>query len=75
MLSFTDIGRIIIFLGVILIFAGLLVMFLGKIPHLGRLPGDIAVHKKGWDIYFPLTTSLLVSLVLTVILNFIFRHK
>ena len=41
----------------------------------GKIPGDIEIHKKGLDIYFPLATSLIVSLLLIVIINIIFRQK
>ena len=75
MFSLTDIGRLLIFFGIFLILFGLFFMLAGKIPHLGKLPGDIAIHKKGLDIYFPLATSLIVSLLLTIIINVFFRHK
>jgi hypothetical protein len=75
MFSLSDIGRMLIFFGIILILLGLLFTLAGKIPHLGKLPGDITIHKKGLDIYFPLATSLFISLILTIILNVIFRHK
>jgi len=75
MFSLTDIGKLLIFFGIILILLGLVFTFAGKITHLGRLPGDIAIHKKGLDIYFPLATSLIISLLLTIIINIFFRHK
>ncbi|MFA6129997.1 MAG: DUF2905 domain-containing protein [Candidatus Omnitrophota bacterium] len=50
-------------------------MLAGKFPHLGKLPGDIEIHKKGLDIYFPLATSLIISLIFTIIINIFFRHK
>lgn len=52
-------------LGVILLLAGSLT---GKVPWLGRLPGDIYIQRGGWNIYIPLGTSLLISIVLTLIL-------
>ena len=75
MFSLTDIGKLLIFFGIILILLGLVFTFAGKIPHLGKLPGDIAIHKKGWDIYFPIATSLIISLLLTIILNVFIRNK
>jgi len=75
MYSLESIGRILIFFGIIIIFTGLLFMFAGKIPHLGRLPGDIAIRAKNTRIYFPLATSLIISILLTIILNIFFRHK
>ena len=73
--SVPDFGKILIFFGFILILTGLFFLLAGKIPHIGKLPGDIEIHKKGLDIYFPLATCLIISLVFTVILNIIFRHK
>ena len=53
--------------GVALILAGLLWPWLSRIPF-GRLPGDVHLHRDGWDFYFPLGSSLLVSVVLTLLL-------
>ncbi|MDD5562003.1 MAG: DUF2905 domain-containing protein [Candidatus Omnitrophica bacterium] len=70
-----SIGKILVFFGAFMILCGLFFMLAGKIPFLGKLPGDIEVHKKGLDIYFPLATSLIISLLLTIIINIFFRHK
>jgi surface polysaccharide O-acyltransferase-like enzyme len=60
--------------GAILLAAGALLYILGTFfPMLGKLPGDIAVTKKNVTIYFPLTTMIIVSVVLTLILNLISR--
>jgi surface polysaccharide O-acyltransferase-like enzyme len=60
--------------GAILLAAGALLYILGTFfPMLGKLPGDIAVTKKNVTIYFPLTTMIIVSVVLTLILNLIAR--
>jgi hypothetical protein len=63
-------ARFLIILGLVLIAAGLLWMALPKIPFLGRLPGDIVYKRGHFTFYFPLATSLLVSLVLTILLRF-----
>ena len=61
------IGRFLIVAGVVLIAAGLLVTVLGRLPiRLGRLPGDIYIHGKNSTFYFPLTTCLLISVVLSL---------
>jgi DUF2905 family protein len=65
-----DLGRIIIVLGIILIVVGIIVTFSSKIPFLGRLPGDIYIHKKGFTLYFPLATSILLSVIVSAILYF-----
>ena len=62
-------GRVLIILGVILIVVGVLFTIGGRLPiRLGRLPGDIVVRGKNTVFYFPIVTSLLLSVVLTLIL-------
>lgn len=61
-----DFSKTLIFFGVVLIAAGLLAAVFGKIPGLGRLPGDIYIRKGNFMFYFPLATSLVLSLVLTL---------
>jgi hypothetical protein len=60
-------GRILIIMGFILIIFGLAFLFADKIPFLGKLPGDIYVKKDRFTFYFPLTTSLIISIIMTVI--------
>lgn len=67
-------GRILIFLGAILIIAGFVFTLSGKIPWLGRLPGDIYIKKENFTFYFPLATSILLSIILSVIL-FLIRRR
>lgn len=73
-----DIGRGLIFLGVLLVIMGLLFMVGGNLSQrlggIGRLPGDILIRRGNFTFYFPLATSLLVSLVLTAILWLLRRH-
>jgi hypothetical protein len=73
-----DLGKLLIGIGVLLVGLGgllLLVSALGaRVPFLGRLPGDIAIQRGHWSFYFPLTTSLLLSVVLTLILMFLSRR-
>lgn len=66
-------GRFLIVLGVIIIAIGGLLLLTGKIPWIGRLPGDIIIHKKNYTVYFPLATGILLSLIITLILWFIGR--
>jgi hypothetical protein len=75
MFSLSGTGKSLILLGIIFILLGLVCSFAGKIPHLGRLPGDIEIHTKNAHFYFPLATSLIISLVLTVMINLILRNK
>jgi hypothetical protein len=62
-----EIGKTLIIFGVILILAGTLLTFINKIPFLGKLPGDILVQKKNLTFYFPLATSILISIILSLI--------
>ena len=62
-------GRLLITMGLFLVVAGVVVLLLGRLPiKLGRLPGDIYIQGKGSSFYFPLTTCLLISVVLSVVL-------
>lgn len=61
-----EIRRILIIAGVVLIFMGLLWPWLGKIPF-GRLPGDILIERPNVRIYIPITTMILISLILSII--------
>lgn len=71
--GFEGIGRILIIVGIIIVVLGLLVSFGGRIPFLGKLPGDILIRKDDISFYFPVVTLLLLSIVLTLIINFILR--
>ena len=59
--------RFLIIIGVMLVIAGVLWPFLSRVG-LGRLPGDIVIHRDGTTFYFPVTTCLLISVVLSAIL-------
>ena len=73
----TDVGKIFVFLGVILLVLGVLFLFLGRsgLP-IGRLPGDFLYRGKNTTFYFPFTTSIVLSVVLSLVLYIIgrFRH-
>lgn len=68
-----DLGKTLIVFGLILCGVGVLLLVAPKIPWLGRLPGDIAIQREKFSFYFPLTTCLLISLILTLILS-LFRR-
>ena len=68
-----EIGRTLLVLGGLLVVVGLLLTFGARIPGLGRLPGDIVYRRGNFTFYFPLVTSLLLSLLLTAILAFFRR--
>ena len=63
-----DLGRTLVVIGLVVVAIGLAIMLAGRVPWLGRLPGDIHVQRENWSFYFPLTTSILVSVVLSLLL-------
>jgi hypothetical protein len=71
-----DLGRLLIGLGLVLLIAGGLVLLLGRtgIP-LGRLPGDISYKSKNFSVYFPLGTSILVSVLLSLVFYLLSRFR
>ncbi len=62
------IGKIMLIGGGLLALAGLLLIFSPKIPFLGRLPGDLLVKRENFTFYFPLATSILLSVLLSLVL-------
>ncbi len=69
-----DLGRSLIVFGAIAILIGLVLLVAPRIPGLGRLPGDILVRRDNFTFYFPLATGLIVSIVVTLLLN-LFRRR
>jgi len=72
----TDVGKLLIVLGLVLLVAGIIVTILGKanLP-LGRLPGDMVYRGKNTTFYFPLATSLLLSVLLSLLLYVVGRWR
>ena len=62
-----NIGKLLIVFGLLIAGVGVVLLLAGRLSWLGRLPGDVHVQRGNWTFYFPLATSLLVSLVLTLI--------
>lgn len=62
------VGKLLVLLGAVLVVVGLVLMVAPKIPFLGKLPGDIHIKKDNFEFYFPLATSVVLSLVLSGIL-------
>ena len=63
-----QLGKIVVLAGVIMILVGLALTFFGRIPYLGKLPGDIHIKRENFQFYFPLATSVVLSLLLSGIL-------
>jgi hypothetical protein len=74
MFDFSHLGKLLIVIGLVMAGIGLVLIFAGKIPWFGRLPGDFFFRGKNVSFYFPLVTSLLASLILSLILWFINRR-
>lgn len=62
----SDFAKTLIFFGIILVAMGVLAAFFAKVPLLGKLPGDIFIRRGSFTFYFPLTTCILLSLILTL---------
>ena len=72
----TGLGKLLIFFGVVLAVIGLVLVLLGRTNvSIGRLPGDIVYRGKNTIVYFPLATSLLLSVLLTIVLYVIGRLR
>jgi uncharacterized protein HemY len=74
MMPFNGFGKLLILLGGILIVVGAAVILVGKIPWLGRLPGDIYIERRNFTFFFPLTTSILISVILSLVLYLLSRR-
>lgn len=61
-------GKTLVILGVAIAGVGLLVMFSDKIPFLGKLPGDISFQKENFRLFFPITSSILISGIISIVL-------
>jgi hypothetical protein len=69
-----ELGRALVVLGVVIAVLGLGLVFFDRVPWIGRLPGDIHVQRGNWTLYFPLGTSILLSILLTLVLWLIGRR-
>jgi hypothetical protein len=69
-----EIGKLLIIVGGFILVVGVFLSLGLRIPYLGKLPGDISVNRGNVHFYFPIVTGLLLSLVLTILLNAFFRR-
>ena len=74
MTEVSSLGKMLMIGGAVLFALGLMLFLGDKVPFLGRLQGDILIQRKNFGIYFPIATCVVVSLILTVILNLISRR-
>ena len=68
-----EFGRTLIILGIVIIALGTLLTFGGKIPWLGQLPGDIYIQRGRFNLYFPITTCIVISILISLVL-YLFRR-
>ncbi|OGW41614.1 MAG: hypothetical protein A2010_14840 [Nitrospirae bacterium GWD2_57_9] len=68
-------AKAIIVLGVVLVLAGLILLFIQKLPFIGKLPGDIIIKKDNFTFYFPLATSIIISIIVSLVLYLISKFK
>ena len=67
MVGFGALGKLLILVGVLIIVIGLVLLVADKIPWVGKLPGDIIIKRERFTLYFPLATSILISIILTLL--------
>lgn len=70
---FGELGRALMILGAVLFVAGLALTYAGRLPWLGNLPGDVAIERDNFRLYAPFGTMIVVSVVVTVLLNLVVR--
>lgn len=72
--EFSSIAKMLIGLGSMIILLGLFLLLISKVSGIGKLPGDIFIRKGNFTFYFPLATSIILSLILTFVLNLLSRR-
>ncbi len=70
-----EIAKVLIVIGAVLIAAGLVILVFLRLPFVGRLPGDILIKKENYTLYFPLATSIVISIIISLILYIINKFR
>jgi ribose/xylose/arabinose/galactoside ABC-type transport system permease subunit len=65
--NFGGTGKILVIIGCLIMILGIIILITGKVPFLGKLPGDFSWKGKNWSVYFPIGTSVLISIILSFI--------
>ena len=68
-------GKLLVLIGIILVFAGVIINLGFKLPAFGKLPGDIYIKRNGFSLYFPMTTCLIISILITFLITLINLFK
>jgi hypothetical protein len=64
-------GRVLVLVGAVILGFGVLLVIAGRVPLIGRLPGDITLRGDGWTVYAPIATSIVLSVLLTAVLSLV----
>ena len=78
MSNFSDLGRLLLLIGGAIVVLGAILVVVGRVPFLGRLPGDISIRRGNTSFFFPIVTCLVLSVALTVVVNLLlllFRRR
>lgn len=70
-----ELAKILIFFGVVLVLVGAAILVFQRLPFLGRLPGDIIIKRDNFTFYFPITTGIVLSIILSIILHLVGRFR
>jgi uncharacterized protein HemY len=70
-----ELGKGLVILGAVLLIIGLLLVFANKVPFFGKLPGDILIKRGNFTFYFPLTTGIIVSILVSLVLFLLGKHR
>lgn len=70
-----EMARIMLIIGVVLIIAGLVMLGIQKLPFPGKLPGDIIIKRDHYTFYFPLATSIIISIIISLVLYLIGKFR
>jgi hypothetical protein len=70
----SELGRVLVVLGLLVVALGAVLLLVDRVPWIGRLPGDVHLQRGNWTFYFPIGTSILLSIVLTLVLWLIGRR-
>ncbi|MCD6283862.1 DUF2905 domain-containing protein [bacterium] len=62
-----DFGKLVILIGFVFIITGIFILLVGKVPLIGKLPGDIYVRRDNFTLFFPIATCIIISIILSLI--------
>jgi len=68
-------GKMLVLMGGLIVLVGIVLMFSDRIPFLGKLPGDIFIKRDNFQFYFPITTGIILSLLVSLILWIVSQYK